>query len=217
MSLRVALLLLLTHEPMTGYDLHQSFQRSTGNLWRATDAQIYPELRRMESEGLIAGQDEAWGPKSAKRWYHVTDAGLAFIAQWMREPMHYTDASHRDPMRLRAGYFEWTDEDTAKRRLREHIRHHEQEVALYLGLTSAIERFRDPAWVKTESPASVLGKRLRAAPPEQHERIIAFKLFAYEGMIAAAKTEIAWAKRGLRLLRDLGHASANNGTPASED
>ena len=216
MSLRVALLLLLTHEPMTGYDLHQSFQRSTGNLWRATDAQIYPELRRMEREGLIAGEDEAWGAKAVKRWYHVTADGHEYIAQWMREPMHDTDASHRDPMRLRAGYFEWTDPETARRRLREHIRHHEQEVALYQSLTAAIERYRDPAWVASDADNSVLGKRLRKAPSAQHERIIEFKLFAYDGMISAAKAEIAWARRGLRLLREL-DASAKSPASGGDD
>lgn len=208
MSLRAALLFLLSQEPMTGYDLHQSFQRSTGNLWRATDAQIYPELHRMEAEGLVAGEDEAWGQKGVKRRYRVTEAGTDYITQWMREPMHYTDAAHRDPMRLRAGYFEWTDEETARRRLREHIRHHEQEVALYQSLTAAVERYRDPVWAASDADNSVLGNRLRNSPIDQHERIIEFKLFAFDGMIAAAKAEIAWARRGLRLLRRLEQAAA---------
>ena len=48
MSLRYALLALLTVEPMTGYDLSKRFESSVAYVWHAPDSQIYPELRRME-------------------------------------------------------------------------------------------------------------------------------------------------------------------------
>ena len=49
-----------------------------------------------------------------------------------------------------------------------------------------------------------LARRLDANPEVEWERIIAFKEFTYEGKVAQAEQEIAWAKRGLRLLDELG-------------
>ncbi|GAB2568653.1 hypothetical protein [Leucobacter ruminantium] len=48
-----------------------------------------------------------------------------------------------------------------------------------------------------------LARRLESSEPAQRERIVAFKRYAYEGKIARAEAEIAWAREGLRLLDDL--------------
>ncbi|EDV5156957.1 PadR family transcriptional regulator, partial [Salmonella enterica subsp. enterica] len=56
MSLRYALLALLTARPMTGYDLAKSFHVSVGHVWHAPDSQIYPELKRMLADGLVEGE-----------------------------------------------------------------------------------------------------------------------------------------------------------------
>ena len=49
--------------------------------------------------------------------------------------------------------------------------------------------------------------RLDRYPPEDWDRIVEYKAFAYEGMIARADAEIAWARRGLALGRELGGSS----------
>jgi len=49
MSLRFALLAVLSAEPMTGYDLLQFFDASVAFIWHAPHSNIYPELRRMEA------------------------------------------------------------------------------------------------------------------------------------------------------------------------
>ena len=53
MSLRHALLALLSAHPMTGYDVAKRFDGSVGFMWQAPHSQIYPELRRMEDAGLV--------------------------------------------------------------------------------------------------------------------------------------------------------------------
>ena len=63
MSLRYALLAVLTARPMTGYDLARTFHASVGHVWNAPNSQIYPELHRMENDGLIAGEDVPWGSR----------------------------------------------------------------------------------------------------------------------------------------------------------
>ena len=95
MSLRYALLALLTAQPMTGYDLAKAFHSSVGHVWHAPDSQIYPQLRRMETEGLITGTSVPWGPRGTKTRYDITDAGLTAFREWMTEPLEY--AREREP------------------------------------------------------------------------------------------------------------------------
>ncbi len=67
MSLRYALIALLTAQPMTGYEVSKRFGASVGHVWHAPDSQIYPELRKLEKEGLLVGEDVPWGTKTKTR------------------------------------------------------------------------------------------------------------------------------------------------------
>lgn len=188
MSLRYALLALLTAQPMTGYDLAKSFHSSVGHVWHAPDSQIYPQLRRMESDGLIAGTTVAWGPRGTKTQYDITPAGLTAFREWMTEPLDY--AREREPAHLRAAYFEWTQPDVVRRQLEEHIAHFTEQRTQWVAQRDAIRDRTHP----------IVQRRLDRYPPEEWDRIVEYKAFAYEGMIARADTEIAWAHRGLALV-----------------
>jgi len=59
MSLRHALLALVSGGPLTGYDAVKHFRSSVGHLWHAPDSQIYPELRRMQAEGELSDEELA--------------------------------------------------------------------------------------------------------------------------------------------------------------
>src|SRR4051794_11885289 len=82
MSLRHAMLGLLAVEPATGYDLTQKFDKSLGNAWHASHSQIYPELGRLEDEGMI--EVVAEGPRKSKT-YALTGAGHAELRRWLVE------------------------------------------------------------------------------------------------------------------------------------
>jgi DNA-binding PadR family transcriptional regulator len=81
MSLRYGLLDLLAAEPLSGYDLAQYFARSMGHVWPGQHSQIYPELARLASEGLIA--QTGAGPRGRKV-YQTTPAGLEALRAWLR-------------------------------------------------------------------------------------------------------------------------------------
>lgn len=80
MSLRYALLGLLSERPAAGYDLLQRFKESLGNVWSATQSQIYTELTKLAEAGLIEVSDE--GPRGRKE-YTITAAGLADLRIWL--------------------------------------------------------------------------------------------------------------------------------------
>ena len=191
MSLRYALLALLTAQPMTGYDLAKAFHVSVGHVWHAPDSQIYPELRRMEGDGLVEGTAVRWGPRSTKTEYAITDAGIADFRRWMTSPIGYP--RERDPAHLRAAYFEWAPPEEVRAQLEAHIAHYRDQRAQW---TAQLESIRD----RTHP---IVRRRLEVYPPSEWDRIVAFKAFTYEGMVAHADQEIAWARRGLRLLDEL--------------
>lgn len=176
---------------MTGYDLFKAFESSVGYVWYAPDSQIYPELKRMEKEGLLEGEEVVWGTRGKKRQYHVTEAGITAFREWINSPIEYS--RERDPVHLRAAYLEWADPESSRAQMRAHITH-------YAGwLAQWTEKVRE---IDDDSNA-MLTKRLATADPAEHRRIRAFKKFTYQGMVARAEQEIAWAERGLALIDDL--------------
>jgi DNA-binding PadR family transcriptional regulator len=82
MSLRHALLGLLTERSASGYDLLKRFETSLANEWPATQSQIYTELTRLADAGLITVAAE--GPRGRKE-YALTDEGLAELRHWLTE------------------------------------------------------------------------------------------------------------------------------------
>jgi PadR family transcriptional regulator AphA len=82
MSLRHAVLGLLSSGPASGYDLLKRFEVSLANVWPATQSQLYSELNRMADAALVKVAAE--GPRGRKE-YVITDAGMAELRHWMTE------------------------------------------------------------------------------------------------------------------------------------
>ncbi|GAB2514159.1 PadR family transcriptional regulator [Nocardia heshunensis] len=80
MSLRYALLGLLSEGPASGYDLLRTFKESLANVWPATQSQMYTELTKLADAGLIEVSDE--GPRGRKE-YTLTPAGLDDLRTWL--------------------------------------------------------------------------------------------------------------------------------------
>lgn len=188
MSLRYALLALLRVGPQSGYDLQKQFSLSVGHVWHAPDSQIYPELRKMESEGLVEGEDQLRGERGTRRLYHVTPEGDAAFVAWMAAPLDYQRV--RDPAHLRAAYLEVAAPDDARAFLRAHIVQWESELEQWEGELRRIDARDNP----------MLVRRLAVTPEDERERVVAYKRFAYEGLVERARSEIEWARRGLDLV-----------------
>ena len=191
MSLRYALLAVLTVEPMTGYDLSKLFQQSVSHVWNAPDSQIYPELKRMEKEGLVSGEDIPWGPRGRKKQYTITQQGISAFTSWMNEPVSY--APERNPAYLKAAYLEWASPEGAIAVFTAHREHFEKQLEDW---TTKLQEIN-------EVSNSLLIKRLSKYPQEKHSKIIAYKRFTYEGLIKQAKLEIDWANRGIELAANI--------------
>lgn len=189
MSLRSALLTLLSAGPHTGYDLAKNFRFSVGYLWHAPDSQIYPELKKMQADGLIDGYPVPWGSKGAtKTEYAITAAGLECLREWQAQPVTYRP--ERSEIRLKAAYFEFADPDGARARLEEHLAHYRQVVKTVNGQITELE----------DGSSTMHQHRLAQYDPAEHAKITRFKVFAYEGILKQAEAELKGAQEGLALL-----------------
>jgi DNA-binding PadR family transcriptional regulator len=84
MSVRHALLALLSEGPKYGLQLRQEFESRTGEVWPLNVGQVYTTLQRLERDGLVESDDpEGDGPQKG---FRITPAGGRELAEWLRTP-----------------------------------------------------------------------------------------------------------------------------------
>jgi DNA-binding PadR family transcriptional regulator len=197
MSLRHALLAILAVEPLTGYDLTKHFDRSAANVWHAPHSQIYPELRKLESAGLVTAESVARGDHGVKRTYSITKAGLDVLVEWVEEAT--PPAPVRDDFHLKATYLEYGSFANARRQFEAHLDYHE-----------ALRRRWDVhVQVLEQRATALMRRRLEVMPEELHEALVAYKVHVYRGLAEQARHEARWARQGIALVDALMAASAN--------
>ena len=76
---------LLRARPLSGYDIKRIVDHSTRFFWAASYGQIYPELRRLEADGLVESESRPAGGRP-RTLYRLTDAGRQALDEWLRAP-----------------------------------------------------------------------------------------------------------------------------------
>src|ERR1700733_7892079 len=80
------LLGLLPIQPMSGYDLGQTIRASIGHFWNESYGQIYPNLKKLQAEGLVTSKTERQKGKPDRHIYAITPKGRERLAQWLAVP-----------------------------------------------------------------------------------------------------------------------------------
>jgi DNA-binding PadR family transcriptional regulator len=88
MSVRHALLALLSDGPKYGLQLRQEFEDRTGEVWPLNVGQDYTTLQRLERDGLVESEDD--GAEGPQRDFRITTEGEAELATWLRTPPDMT-------------------------------------------------------------------------------------------------------------------------------
>jgi DNA-binding PadR family transcriptional regulator len=84
MSVRHALLALLSEGPKYGLQLRQEFEARTGEVWPLNVGQVYTTLQRLERDGLVESDDTVEdGPQKG---FRITAEGEGELAAWLRTP-----------------------------------------------------------------------------------------------------------------------------------
>ncbi len=84
MSVRHALLALLSEGPKYGLQLREEFEARTGEVWPLNVGQVYTTLQRLERDGLV--ESDHAGEDGPQKGFRITTAGEGDLADWLRRP-----------------------------------------------------------------------------------------------------------------------------------
>ena len=73
MSVRHALLALLSEGPKYGLQLREEFEARTGEVWPLNVGQVYTTLQRLERDGLVESDDD--GDDGPQKGFRITADG----------------------------------------------------------------------------------------------------------------------------------------------
>ncbi len=82
MSINHAILGMLSHQPMTGYDLKKIMQDSPFMYWSGNNNQIYKALLELNAEGFVTSETQHQDGSPSKKIYTITEDGLAELRLW---------------------------------------------------------------------------------------------------------------------------------------
>ena len=84
MSVRHALLALLSEGPKYGLQLREEFEARTGEVWPLNVGQVYTTLQRLERDGLV--EADGTGDEGPQKGFRITPDGEQELADWLRTP-----------------------------------------------------------------------------------------------------------------------------------
>jgi DNA-binding PadR family transcriptional regulator len=88
MSLKYVVLGLLTQSPRYGYELKREAERLLGGGAELNPGQLYPLLRKLAEQHLIAGERVEQEDRPDKRVFSLTEAGASDLRGWLAEPVN---------------------------------------------------------------------------------------------------------------------------------
>ncbi len=89
--LKYALLGFLNYQPMTGYELENFINASTGYFWHAKLSQIYTTLKQLEQGGYLSSKVEIQEGRPDRRVYTITETGREDLHHWLAQPLLEAD------------------------------------------------------------------------------------------------------------------------------
>src|ERR1700722_2632954 len=84
MSVRHAMLALLSEGPKYGLQLREEFEDRTGEVWPLNVGQVYSTLQRLERDGLV--ESDGTGEDGPQKVFEITSEGERELARWLRPP-----------------------------------------------------------------------------------------------------------------------------------
>src|SRR5258707_10272335 len=83
MSVRHALLALLSEGPKYGLQLREEFEARTGEVWPLNVGQVYTTLQRLERDRFAESDGTGEGPQKV---FQITESGAVELAEWLPMP-----------------------------------------------------------------------------------------------------------------------------------
>jgi DNA-binding PadR family transcriptional regulator len=129
MALRNAVLAALLEGEASGYDLAKGFDASVANFWMATPQQLYRELDRMASDGLIEARLVRQERRPDKRMFSLTTAGRRALHAFTAAPPRPT--AIRDELLVKVQAVDDGDTDAVRATIAERLEGARAKLARY--------------------------------------------------------------------------------------
>lgn len=131
MSLKHAILVLLSDQPGSGYDLVQRFRSGIGHFWNATHQQVYQELKKLNADKQVQ-LEKAQEERPDRKVYRVTAVGRRALKAWLAEPIE--PLRIRDALLVKVYGGQFGDRDSLVAELDRHRILHQRHLEEYLQL-----------------------------------------------------------------------------------
>jgi len=149
-TLAYALLGLLAREPFSGYELAQKMKAPISFFWHAKHSQIYPELAKLEEQGLVNHERVEQQEHPDKKVYTITPAGRDALRRWVTAPMEVPHI--RDELILRAYSLWLADPQEASLLFRTHEQRHVEQLRRYEAVQQKIMEEAGALQQQVDSP-----------------------------------------------------------------
>lgn len=172
--LEIAVLGLLSQEPMHGYYIRKVLTEMTGGLFGVSYGSLYPILNRLEDSGYIQSSEEnapLLGRRKARKVYEVTPAGTQYFQDLLADINK--NAFNDEDFGIRLAFFDKTP-PTARLQLLE-------------GRRRLLEERRDRLMGSVDDPGAPLSQpKLKTSP---------YSMGLHELTLDSTKREIAWVNK----------------------
>jgi DNA-binding PadR family transcriptional regulator len=127
MSIKYAILGLLHYKDMHGYKIKAHIERNFGHMWSINYGQIYPNLKRLEEEGLVTKVDVPQADAPDRKLYSITQKGVEAFSRWLHDSPE-RQMLLRDPFLLRFVFFGFGDKERALKMIDEQIQSYQRQM-----------------------------------------------------------------------------------------
>jgi transcriptional regulator len=80
-TLALVILSLLSRRPMYGYEIAATVHEETNGTFTWREGSLYPNLHKLQADGLIEGRWEEKQTGRKRRYYHLTAQGRTALAE----------------------------------------------------------------------------------------------------------------------------------------
>jgi DNA-binding PadR family transcriptional regulator len=144
---------MLAAKPRSGYEIKQLVDSSARFFWAASYGQIYPELKKLEKEGLIAGDDSSTGARQ-RTTFRLTAAGKRAARDWIGQPPEVLES--RDEGLLKLFFAGAIDQTRAAEIARERAKASRAKAAQLRAIADEVEAAGTPEGVDAKPDAGSL-------------------------------------------------------------
>lgn len=141
---------LLSRESLSGYDLTRRMRERVGFFWSARHSQIYPELARLEEQGMVTHHVVEQSDRPDKKVYEITGSGMEALREWVTAP--FEPRATRDEMVLKAYSIWLADPEKAVALFREQERKHREQLLKYEEIEAWMHKEWDEDLRRPDSP-----------------------------------------------------------------